>query len=248
MKILKEIRQRFGISAPRVAVHTHIAWYWRWLGIGFIMLMALALAWWAYDAGRKFAGFDQNTADKELGKLSDQAERLQRDNDSMRTQVAAAERQLQIERATHGDLAKQVKALGDENTRLKEDLAFFQNLTTAGGKEGSVSIYRFKVERDKLPGEYRYGLLLVQSGQRAKEFQGDLQFVVNLRQQGKKSVLIIPEDRKKTSQAYLVNFKYYQRIEGSFRVPPDAVLETLQVRVFASGAAEAKLIQTVNLS
>ena len=39
---------------------------------------------------------------------------------------------------------------------------------------------------DALPGEYRYRLLLTQSGQRSKDFQGSLQFVVNLQQDNKK--------------------------------------------------------------
>ena len=32
-KVLKLFRQRFGISAPKMTVQTHVAWYWRWLGM-----------------------------------------------------------------------------------------------------------------------------------------------------------------------------------------------------------------------
>lgn len=246
--MLRALNRKFGISAPRVAVRPHIAWYWRWLGIAVIFAGALGLAWWGYDAGRTFAGFDKNEVTEELGKLRELASRVQEENASLRSRAAAAERQLQIERASHDDLAKQVKALGDENTHLKEDLAFFQNLMTPAGKPGELSIYHFKVEREKVPGEFRYGLLLIQGGQRAKEFHGTLQLLANVVQNGKKALVTLPGDGPKSAQAFSVNFKYYQRVEGGFRLAPDMVLESLQIRVFENGSADARITQTVNPS
>jgi len=212
-----------------------------------VITMLIALAWWMYDSGRKFAGFDSGLAERELGRQAELNARLQTENAALRQEVAASERQLQIERSTYGDLAKQVKDLSDENTSLKEDLAFFQSLLSAGSKE-AVSIYRFNVEPDSLPGEYRYRLLLLQMGPRQKEFQGKLQFVVDVLQNGQKSVMTIPERNQGDLEAYNINFKYYQRVEGSFRVESGAVATSVQVRVFENGANDAKLTQTVNLS
>ena len=228
-------------------MRTQIAWYWRWLAIIMVITMLIALAWWMYDSGRKFAGFDSGLAERELGRQAELNARLQTENAALRQEVAASERQLQIERSTYGDLAKQVKDLSDENTSLKEDLAFFQSLLSAGSKE-AVSIYRFNVEPDSLPGEYRYRLLLLQMGPRQKEFQGKLQFVVDVLQNGQKSVMTIPERNQGDLEAYNINFKYYQRVEGSFRVESGAVATSVQVRVFENGANDAKLTQTVNLS
>ncbi|HXZ97160.1 MAG TPA: DUF6776 family protein [Burkholderiales bacterium] len=228
-------------------MRTQIAWYWRWLTIILMVTMLIALAWWMYDSGRKFAGFDSGLAERELARQAELNARLQTENAALRQDVAASERQLQIERSTYGDLAKQVKDLSDENTSLKEDLAFFQSLLSAGSKE-AVSIYRFNVEPDSLPGEYRYRLLLLQMGPRQKEFQGKLQFVVDVLQNGQKSVMTIPEQNESDLEAYNVNFKYYQRVEGSFRVESGAVATSVQVRVFENGANDAKLTQTVNLS
>jgi len=209
--------------------------------------MVTALAWWMYDSGRKFAGFDSGQAEREMTRQAELNARLQAENSALRQEFAASERQLQIERSTYGDLAKQVKELSDENISLKEDLAFFQSLLSAGNKE-SVSIYRFNVEPDTLPGEYRYRLLLLQMGPRQKEFQGKLQFVIDILQNGQKSLMTIPGENGPDLQAYNINFKYYQRVEGSFRVEPGAVAKSVQVRVFENGASEAKLTQTVNLS
>jgi hypothetical protein len=160
--------------------------------------------------------------------------------------LAQAERQLQMERATYVDLVKQVKALTDENAVLKEDLAFFQTLMPSGGKEGGVAVNRFLVQNDVLPNEYRYRLLLTQTGQRAKDFQGKLQFVVNLQQDGKKTVL--PADDDKDDKAFKLNFRFYQRVEGTFRVEPGTVVKSIQVRVLEGDGKEPRLTQMATLS
>lgn len=245
--MIKALRRKFGIAAPRVAVRTQVAWYWRWLVMILMITLVLALAWWMYDSGRKFAGFDSGQAEHEMARQAELNVRLQTENAVLQHEVTASERQLQIERSTYGDLAKQVKDLSDENTGLKEDLAFFQSLLSAGSKE-AVSIYRFNVEPDTLPGEYRYRLLLLQMGPRQKEFQGKLQFVIDVLYNGQKSVMTIPDENGPNLQAYNINFKYYQRVEGSFRIEPGAVAKSVQVRVFENGASEARLMQTVNLS
>jgi hypothetical protein len=155
---------------------------------------------------------------------------------------------MQIERATYGDLARQVKTLSEENASLREDLAFFQSLMTAGGKEGAVSLNRFRVQPEVLPGEYRYRMLLVQSGQRVKEFQGTLQFVLNLEQGDRKFVITLPPEGEKNVKDYQVNFKFFQRVEGTFKIAPGAVVKSLQIRVFENGSVAPKLSQTVSVS
>ena len=53
--IRKRLRQRFGISAPKVAVRTHVSWYWRLLLVVAVLSLSLAAAAWVYDVGRRFA-------------------------------------------------------------------------------------------------------------------------------------------------------------------------------------------------
>ncbi len=247
-RLREGLSRRFGATAPRLSVRTHIPWPLRILSVVFVIFCAAALGLWLYDAGRRYAFSEGAGAAQKVEQLTEAGERLSKENQELRSTAVAAERQLQIERASHEDLARQVRQLGEENARLKEDLAFFQNLIPPAGKASGVQIYRLKVERDKLPGEYRYGLLLVQSGQRAKEFEGSVQLVVNLQLNGVEQVITLPEDAKKFPRGQSLSFKYYQRVEGSFRVDPEAVVESLQVRVYTGDSAGAAVTQTVNLS
>jgi len=247
-QFLRAMQRKFGISAPRVSVRAHVPWYWRWLGYIALGAAVVGIGWTTYDYGMELAGFRQSEAAHAQAKLEEEISKRDTENAELRSQVTAAERQMQIERAAFGDVSKQVKSLTEENAALREDLAFFQSLMTVGGKEGALSVNRFRVQPESLPGEYRYRLLLVQTGQRVKEFQGKLQFVLNLQQGERKFVLTLPAEGDKDVKEYEVNFKFFQRVEGTFKVAPEAVVKSLQIRVFENGSIAPKLLQTVNVS
>ena len=245
-KLLKKIRQRFGIAAPRMTVRTHVAWYWRMLGLVAVLSCSFALAAWMYDAGRRFAGFDRSEAEQELSQLRESVAKLTQETVGLRASVNASESKLQIERAAQAQLGRQVKVLEDENARLKEDLAFFENLIPSEHRDNTLLINRFQVEPGALPGEFRYRLLLLQGGRRDKPFQGNLQLLVTLQQEGKSAIITLPEEG--AAPAYKISFKYFQRVEGTFRIAPGAQVKMVQVRIFESGSAEARATQSFNLS
>ena len=236
----------FGISAPRMAVHAAIPWYLRWVGLIVLAFAIVLLARATYDFGKKFAGFDQNEANHEVKRLAESNAKMQQELAQLRGQLAQGERELQMQHATYADLVKQMKTLTEENAAFKEDLAFFQTLMPSGGKDGGVAINRFLVQNDAQPGEYRYRLLLTQTGQRSRDFRGNLKFVVNLQQDSKKVVMTLPAEDDKEGESFKLNFRFYQRIEGAFRVAPNAVVKSMQVRVFEEGSNEPSLTQTAN--
>ena len=159
----------------------------------------------------------------------------------------ASESKLQIERTAQTQLGKQVKALEDENSRLKEDLAFFENLIPSEHRDNTLLINRFRVDAGVLPGEFRYRLLLLQGGRRDKPFQGKLQLLVTLQQRdGKDAIITFPEDG--AAQTYRISFKYFQRVEGTFRVAPDAQVKMVRVRVFENGSTQVRAAQSFYLS
>jgi hypothetical protein len=245
-KLLKRIRQRFGISAPRMTVKTHVAWYWRMLGLVVVLSCSFASAAWIYDAGRRFAGFDRSEAEQELSQLRESVGKLAQETNELRAIVNASESKLQIERSAQTQLGRQVKTLEDENARLKEDLAFFENLIPSENRDNSLLVNRFRADPGALPGEYRYRLLLLQGGRRDKPFQGSLQLLVTLQQDGKDAIIALPEAG--AAEAYKISFKYFQRVEGTFRVAPNARVKKVQVRVFENGSSQERATQSFNLS
>ncbi len=241
------VERRFSISARKMAVRPHHPWYWRWgMKVPFV-LAAGALAWWAYDSGLELAGFHRGKAEQELTRLRDQVGKLSQKNGELTDQIAQLERQIQIEKASSQETGKQLKNLADENDRLQEDLGFFQDITSAGSKEGELGVHRLRLERDTVPGEYNLRMLLVRGGQRAKQFIGSYQLVATVTQNGQSATRLFPRDES-GNESYQLNFRYYQRIEQHLQLPLDAHLENIQVRIFEKGVAEPRVRQTVNPS
>jgi len=230
-----------------MSVRPHIAWYLRWGMVLPFVVAALGLAWWAYGSGLEFAGFHRGQAQEELARLREQVAKLEAENAQLNNQVAQSERQIQIEQASNRETSNQLRNLSDENVHLQEDLVFFQNLTATRGKEGDLGVHRLKLERDKMPGEYHLRMLLVQSGQRAKKFSGSYQLVATVIENGASTTHVFPHDASGNSQ-FQLSFKYYQRVEQSIQLPPDAELENVQVRIFEQGVIEPKVRQNVSPS
>jgi hypothetical protein len=244
--LAKRISLRFGISAPRMTVRTQTAWYWPWLGAIVIAVASYGIGSWAYDAGTRFAGFDRSEHEDELERLRNAVARLESEAARLRAVSNAGDSKLKLEQSAQLQLASQVKLLVEENTRLKEDLAFFENLAPAGER---VTINRFTVQPEALPGEYRYRMLVaLGGGRKERQFQGSIQLVVNVQTQGRSAMIVIPEDGRSESAAFKLNFKYFQRVEGTFRVPEKVKLQSVQVRVLEQGNSQARAVQMAELS
>ncbi len=244
-----KMRQRFGIAAPRVAVTSHIPWYWRWVGIAILLGVSAASAAWIYDAGRRFAGFDRSEVQRELyivqGELASARAELER----LRAIVNAADSRLAIERTAQQKLAQQIRTLEEENAAVREELATLESMLDSDARQASgLSIYRFKVEPDILPGEYRYRLLLLTpTTRRERTFTGRLELAVSLTEGGESAMMTFPEPADAGAAAFRLAFKYFRRVEGTFRVNPKAKVESVQVRVYETGSTQPNATHSVSL-
>src|SRR5881409_3696818 len=106
-----KLRQRFGIAAPRVTIQSQIPWYWRWIGIAVLLGISAAAAAWIYDAGRRFAGFDQSEVQGELTVTKRDLAAAQAELERLRASANAAESRLSIERTAQQKLAQQIRTL-----------------------------------------------------------------------------------------------------------------------------------------
>ena len=245
----KRFRQRFGITAPKVAVRTHVPWYLRWLLLAVLLAFSAALAAWMYDAGRRFAGFDRSEVQEELSAMRRELDSTRGELEKLRAIANASDSKLSIERTAQVQLAQQIRTMEQDNARLREDLAIFESMLSAGARSPqALNIQRLKVEPDGLPGEYRYRMLLLTGNRRERgEFQGRLELLVEVQQGGRNAMIVFPDRAAADSPAYKLSFRNFYRVEGTFRIDPMAKVGTVQVRVFEAGAAQAKVTQSITL-
>jgi hypothetical protein len=244
--MLRHFRRHFGISAPRLTVRTHLGWHWRAVIWTTAIVVVAGMIWWGFDFGRFLAGFDSSAARGESAQLHAEAQELRADNETLRTRTIQLESELQVAKGAQATLSKQTLALQAENTQIKQELVFLHRLMAGSSKDGAPLIQRVQVEREAAD-TYRYQVLLVSGSTSEAEFSGRLQLQVNLMQGSHRSTITLPNDQPASKLAMALNFKYYQRVEGTFSVPAGSHVKSVQARLFENGKSEPRALHTLNL-
>jgi hypothetical protein len=242
----RRLRSNFGIRSSRMTIRSHLAWYWRWL-LNILALSAVAgTVWWLVENSYRITGFNREEAKQQIATLGEENVRLKHDLDAARAMVSERDRQNAIDKATQTELARNVAQLQDENATLKEDLGFLRNIMSSGTTPEGLGVANLKVEPDGKPNEFRYRMLLTQGGQRKQDFKGRIQLVARVAHQGAATSLTFPEPSAGEG-AGTVEFRFYQKVEGRFRIPEGAILKGYEVRVLALPGGQVKLSRSVNV-
>jgi len=245
MRMMRRLRSSFGIGSSRMAIRSQLAWYWRWLLNILMMVLVATVVWWLVQNSYRITGFDIEEAKVHLGKLTQENHTVKAELDAARNTVTERDRQLQIEKAAQGELARTVAQLQEENASLKEDLGFLRNIMSSGTTPEGIGLSNLKVERDAKPNEYRYRMLLTQGGQRKQDFKGKVQIVARVDRNGALTTMTIP-DAPASDPTGAFEFRFYQKVEGRFAIPDGSTLKGVDVRVLALPGGQVKLSRTIN--
>ena len=244
--ILDRLRGPSGITAPQMVVRAAVPWRWQLLTACLVVALVMVLFWLTYRAGERASLGDQVDVFDEVKELRAKTAQLEGELQQLRGIDTTSESTLQIERAAVAKLSSQVKALEEENTKLKENLAVFENI--AGGnhaatppKSDPISISRVRVEPENSPGRYRFRVLVVRKGtQSTQEVKASLQLQISVRQaNGQDAMIVIPRPEEPGADKFAFSFKSYRSIEGNFQLPADVKIKRLEVRLIRDGAVQA---------
>ena len=243
----RRIRSSFGIGSSRMAIRPQLAWYWRWLINLLMMAVVAGLVWWVVQNSYRITGFNAEEARQQIDSLGEENKRRKGELEVARATLTERDRQLQIEKASQTELARNVAQLQEENAGIKEDLGFLRRLMSSGATPEGIGVSDLKVEREGASStEYRYRMLLTQGGQRKQDFRGRVQILARVAQGASNTTLTFP-DPALPETAGSFEFRFYQKVEGRFRVPEGAVLKSVDVRILAVPGGQVKLSRTINL-
>jgi hypothetical protein len=243
----RRLRQTFGISAPRMAVRTHLSWRWRLPALLGGLALIAGMWWWGFDFGQFLGGFNRRAVAEKQARLEADAAVFKDENVELRAKVAELESDLNVTRGAQATLSRQALDLQNENTQMKEELAFLRKLFSDSGKAGALTIQRLTAEKDR-DGVYRFSMLVVRGGNPSDEFSGQMTLLANVAADGRSATLTLPDDQPDTAAALKLKFKYYQRVEGTFRVPSGSQLKSLQARIVEAGQTTPKATRSLNLT
>ena len=241
----RRLRSSFGIGSSRMAIRSQLAWYWRWTLNVLMMAVVATVVWWLVQNSYRITGSDIEEVRQRITRLTAEDKTLRQDLETTKATLVERDRQLQIEKAAQSELARTVAQLQDENASLKEDLGFLRNIMSSGATPEGISLSNLKLERDGKPNEFRYRMLLTQGGQRKQDFKGKVQILARVDKDGVTSTATFP-DPSAADQAGVVEFRFYQKVEGRFAIPDGSTLKSAEVRVLAVPGGQVKLSRTIN--
>lgn len=256
-------------SASKVAVRAQLPWRVKavlFLALVSIVSLIVAGALVAYHYSRAPVVDELSASTTEIEQRLEQtraeAKQAMVERDSKSALAVQFENQLQVDRAAQEQMQAQLRALENENARLKEDLAFFESLLPTPANAKGVVIRSFRLQalnepehdisrdagragnrgpsQDNGKQALRYRLLVQQSGRPERDFVGMVSLTVSLQQGGRPWVLQLPDAALPEAGPAPLSFRHYQRVEGIFELPEGAVVRSVQVKIQSGGEMRAQ--------
>lgn len=214
------LRKRMTITAPAAVVGSKTSWSSHLLAILFFMAACAGAAFWGFEKGKEAVGMD-NSTQKELSQLRDTVAELEKELNSAQTIVNTSDSRLTTERAVQTRLQEKVDSLTTENSRLRSDLGFYENLIPSENAN-KVEIRGLQVTpgtaqaADGSRQQLYWQVLLMHPQKSAGQTSGTLELSYTYEDSGK----------EKTVRAHRipVKFRQHKRFDGTLELPPEHTL------------------------
>ncbi len=233
-----------------MAVRARLPWPWRATAALALLAIVAGMWWWGYDFGQIFGGFNRKETLAKVETLEGDNAKLHADVTALRARNSQLESELAMTAGAQATLSKQALELMGENSQLKEELSFLQKLVSDSSKQVGLSIPRLTLERERADA-WHYRVLVVRGGAPRDDFEGALTLqatVLPVPVDGvaaRPTVVTLPDEQPDSAPAMKLKFKYYQRLEGTIPVPPDAQVRSVTVRAFEAGQTSARASRTL---
>ena len=206
-----------------------------------VVAIAIGVAgYMLYNNASDWAQAELAALQEERDELMTTVDALREANSTLRERVAILERAQQVEGSAYKNVDAHLRSLQDEVLALKEEVAFYRGIVSAG-KEKGLNIQTFVVDKEATPGAYRFQLVLTQHLKRVKKISGTVKLKVMEEQNGRPKDLLLSDMAGKQADALEFEFKFFQRIEGRFTLPDGFKPERLQIQVVSSGKKPASV-------
>ena len=209
--------------------------------VGVVGVVAIgASAYALYVRANGWAQTELSALTEQRDELMITVEALREGNSSLRERVAILERAQQVEEKAYEDVDTHLGSLQDEVLALKEEVAFYRGIVSAG-KEKGLKIQTFVVDKETTSGAYRFQLVLTQHLKRVKMISGTVKLKITDEKNSRPTNLLLSDMSGERAKSLKFEFKFFQRIEGRFTLPDGFNPDRLQIQVVSKGKKPASV-------
>lgn len=201
-------------------------------------VLLLSSAGYIYNYGLDRAGFERQSAENTQQTLQDEMRKLHDENQELKESLARAQRTIQMDQAAYQDLDKSLKSSAQEIVKLREELNFYRNIISPADKKSGLRIQNLYIEPTGGANQYRFKLVLIQALKHERTVQGRATLEVSGMQIGEDTVLRFPPA---SAKPIMVNFKYFQDIEGKLELPRN--FQPKRIKIYIHGSDGTSLAE-----
>lgn len=231
-----------GSKQQRMVVVPHRPWLRYAFVSGVLITAALGFTFGYLDAAEEFATTSADNQQLAL-ELADTRDELQR----LRSQVAISGRTSIMDQRANEEVQETINSLRQRVMQLEQDVMFYRQVMTPELSEPGLIIAEFTVQPSNLPGTYQYRAVFRQAGAGDRELKGKVQIDVLGTRAGEKALVPLQElvFGAETVNTVL-NFRYFQNIEGELVLPADFQPMQVEIRAESMEPQQRKLEKLFN--
>lgn len=201
--------------------------------LGLAWVASVVLAW--YLGGRQAAPAFGLTRDA-LEQVQASSAHLDQELDAARDQMSGLERAEQVSRTAAESLQQTLREREEEVASLRADLAFYQRLVGGSAPRQGLTVHEFELRPIADSGGYAFDLTLLQNLKQGAVTKGQATLSVEGVRDGKLATLAWADLRQDPGAGTIpFSFKYFQRLDGSFVLPPGFAPNRVRIVVKSDG-------------
>ncbi len=185
---------------------------WPWV---VVLALVAGTGWFAYDYGRRNAGYFADASDRQVRVLEQRISTLEKECKQQRELAARFQRASQIDRAAAQAVQATIKDLEAERAELRQKVAVLNTLIS--GKVTALEVSKVKLARNGQSNEYAVEFIISKRDKGGERVTGQLELRVAGHQGGKEAVL--KDTQLGLEEPFKMGFKHFQRFEGKLKLP-----------------------------
>jgi len=229
------------LPKPKIILHPEPrVGRWKYLRVPILVIVIVGATFTGWQIGL-------NQGSGALGKMMEDGQQLQYLTEALAGServIAVSQREAQVTQQANEELKQQIVELENIQAGLKADVAFYQRLLDSGSNTDGLAVYDLKVETITPDQLYRYRLTLSQNLKKANPVSGQLEISIEGAQDGQLLVLDDGQLHVRPEQNSNYEFKYFQQLEGSFRIPIAFKPERVEVRMRPKSKKETDVVRS----
>jgi TolA-binding protein len=240
------MRRRSRLSAPRIVRRP--PWWVFLVKLTVAVGLLAVVAWKAFEFGQGRAGFDSAAARAELLKVRDEKAGLELEIARLRQRIAMLERAGQVDEIASIEAKDQLRSLQGDVVRLKEDLAFYQNLVTPGEAQSGIRLQSLKIQARSRARSYKYTLGLTKIVEAGEVVEGVVRLWVEGAHGGESESLPLEELSPDGTKKHNFKFRNFQNIQGTINLPEGFEPSAVKVEAVPEGKGLERLVKVFDWS